>query len=131
MNTKKIISILGGLSFVGLGVGYYLSKFYQCGNSSFCNFVYFRLGDSLFYGMGALTFIFLVLYFVPRAFNAWKWFAVWFIPLAAILFAITPEPQGFDLFTPDPETVFRWVSIVYVTISIIIIGWVTLFTKNK
>ena len=33
-----------------------------------------RLGKGLVYGMGALVLVFSVLFFIPRAFSAWKKF---------------------------------------------------------
>ena len=80
-----------------------------------------RLGDGLFYGSGALALVFLLLLLVPRAYPAWKKFAVWFVPLAAILFAIYPNPGSGDLFAPYPEQVYRWVSGFYVLASGLII----------
>lgn len=80
-----------------------------------------RLGKALFYGSGALALVFLILLFVPQAFPAWKKFAVWFVPLAALLFVVYPEPGSGDLFSPYPEQIFRWVSALYVIISALII----------
>ena len=129
MSAKKYIKIFASLSFVGLIVGYYLSKIYECGNSLFCNFIYFRVGDGLLYGTGALFVVFVVLYLMPDTFNAWKKFAVWFVPLATLVFIFTPEPQGLDLLTPYPEQVFQWVSAIYVIVSLVIIGLVALKKK--
>ena len=81
-----------------------------------------RLGKALFYGSGALAFIFLILLFIPQAFPAWKKFAVWFVPLAALLFIVYPNPGSGDLFSPYPEQIFRWVSGLYVAASILIIA---------
>jgi len=126
---KKKILLLLVFSTVSFGIGYYLAKIYDCGNSSFCNFLYFRVGDALFYGMGALALIFFILLLVPRAFNAWKMFAIWFVPLAALLFIFIPEPQGFDLLTPEPQKVFQWVSGFYIVVSVFII-FGNLFLQN-
>jgi len=40
-------------------------------------------GIRLFYGMGALALVFLILLFVPQAVSAWKKFAIWYVPIAA------------------------------------------------
>lgn len=131
MNPKKQIVALGIISLIVLAAGYYIAKVYECGNSLFCNFLYFRVGDALLYGMGALVIVFIVLYLVPQAYGTWKKFAIWFVPLAALVFIFTPEPQGFDLLTPYPEQVFQWVSVLYVLVSLAIIGWVAFGSKNN
>ncbi len=83
-----------------------------------------QMGNALFYGAGALTLIFVVLLFIPKAFSAWKRFAIWFIPLAALLFVFYPEPGSGDFFSPHAETVYRWVSGLYILISASIISFV-------
>src|SRR3989344_4288697 len=117
MNTRKKIVGLLILSVIGFGIGYVLTnsiQFNMCTvnktitEASCINF-YERVGDPLLYGMTGLAFIFLILTFIPNVFSAWKKFAIWFIPLAILLFIFYPEP------------VFRWVSILYVVISIFII----------
>lgn len=118
---RKIILALFFLSSVGLGVGYYFSFKYDCGYSIFCYDLFSRFGNPLFYGMGALAIVFLVLLAIPQAFPAWKKFAIWFVPLAALLFAFYPDPGSGDFFSPYPETVYRWASELYVVVSIVII----------
>jgi len=86
-----------------------------------CHSFYERVGNPLFYGMPALAFIFLILMFLPHAFPAWKKFAKWFIPLATLLFIFYPDPGSGDYFSPYPEQVFQWVSILYVVVSVFII----------
>lgn len=71
--------------------------------------------------MGALAIVFLLLLLFPRAWKLWKKFAIWFIPLATLLFIFYPEPGSGDLFSPYPETVFKWVSGAYVVISLALI----------
>lgn len=129
MKNKQIL-IPFALSLVGFGVGYILTnsiKFGICISNNVvtdasCINLYERLGDPLFYGMGALAIVFFILFFISRAFSAWKKFAVWFIPLAAILFVFYPNPGSGDLFSPYPEQVFQWVSGLYVLISAVIIA---------
>jgi len=63
---------------------------------------------------------------VPQAFRAWKRFAIWYVPLAAILFIIWPEPKGGmgvipSVLGPSPEQAFFWISTLYVAVSGIII----------
>jgi uncharacterized membrane protein len=131
MNTKRITFGLLVLSLVGFGVGYVFTNSIQFGlcianetitEASCINF-YERIGDPLFYGMLALAFVFLVLLFVTRTFPAWKRFAIWFIPLATLLFVAYPEPGSGDYFSPYPEQVFQWVSAVYIVISVAIIAF--------
>lgn len=81
-----------------------------------------RLGKGSFYGFGALAFTSVLLFFVPQTFDVWKKFAIWFIPLAVILFIFYPDPGSGDLFSPYPEQVYKWVSVLYVVISLGIIA---------
>lgn len=133
MNTRKIFSFFV-VTLVGLGTGYFLTNSVKFGfckantlvtEASCINF-YERLGDPLFYGMSALAFIFIVLFFKPLAFPSWKKFAIWFIPLATLMFIFYSEPGSGDYFSPYPEQVFQWVSIAYVVISLFIIVYKSL-----
>ncbi len=139
MNIKKIILDLLVISLVGFGIGYLLTNSVQfeicivnevVTDASCVNF-YERIGDPIFYGAGAMTIIFLILLFLPQAFYAWKKFAIWFIPLATLLFIFYPEPGSGDYFSPYPEQVFRWVSEFYVLVSLAIIIWNSFSKKIK
>ncbi len=124
---KPFLFLIG--SFLGFCVGYILTnsvEFRICiyeglKRDPACLNFFERIGDPLFYGMGALSIVFLLLIFMPKAFPAWNKFAVWFVPLAAFLFIFYPDPGSGDLFSPYPETVFRWVSGAYVVISAAVI----------
>jgi uncharacterized membrane protein len=139
MQVRKILIGAFLASIVAFSVAYVLTNSYQFGlcfsdvaTNSFdvsCHHFYERLANPLFYGMGALTLIFLLLLFVPRAFSAWWKFAIWFVPLAAVIFIFAPEPQGWVSPVPAPEQVFQWVSALYVLISIVIIAWNAMRTK--
>ncbi|OGJ01292.1 hypothetical protein A3G53_00595 [Candidatus Nomurabacteria bacterium RIFCSPLOWO2_12_FULL_44_11] len=119
MGIKKITILFLILSLIGLGVSY--SIFQLDLQASATGDLLLKLRESFFYGMSALTLIFLILLFIPRAFPTWKKFAVWFIPLATLLFIFYPDPGSGDYFSPYPEQVYKWVSILYVVISIGII----------
>jgi hypothetical protein len=95
-----------------------------------CINFYERVGDPLFYGMGALALVFLILLVVPKALSAWQKFAIWFVPLAALLFIFYPDPGSGDLFAPYPEQIFQWVSELYILISVLIIATVSLRKPN-
>ncbi len=133
MKTRRTIIWLLISSSIGSLIGYLLSNSYNLGfcysslaTNTFdvsCHAFYERLGTPLFYGMLALSFVFLFLIFVPQAFSAWKRFAIWFIPLATLLFIFYPEPNSGDYFSPYPEQIFQWVSGLYVIISVLVIGW--------
>ena len=126
-------------SLIGFGAGYVLTNSVQYGlcianaqaTDASCLNLYERVGDPLFYGMGALALVFFVLLFAPRAFSAWRKFAVWFVPLAAIIFITAPEPQGWVSPIPAPEQVFQWVSGLYVVVSLLIIGIATRKEKGN
>lgn len=129
MKAEKVISFAGSL--IATGVGYVLENSYQFGlcvsvpatqtYDVACHVLYSRIGDPLFYGSAALALIFIALLFAPAALGAWKKFAVWFVPLAALLFIFYPDPSQGDLFSPRPVDIFRWVSILYVVVSAAII----------
>lgn len=88
-----------------------------------CSILLNKIGEPLFYGMMALSTVFLLLTIIPSAFNPWKNFAIWFVPIATVIFATYKGPGGgFMDPTPYPEQVFQWISILYVVISLIIIG---------
>ncbi len=127
MNKRKKIIWLLILSLICFGVGWYLKnsiEFNLCLISQpTCINKLTWIGNAIYYGIGALAFIFLILAFAPQAFSAWKKFAVWFIPLATLLFIFYPDPGSGDYFSPYPEQIFQWVSILYVIISLVIIIW--------
>ena len=118
---RKKISLLFAVSLVGLSIGYFFLKIYNCGYSVFCYNFETRI-SGLFFGSLALSVIFLILLFIPRAWGAWKRFAIWFIPLAVLLFAWYPDPGSGDYFSPYPEQVFQWVSALYIGASLGIIA---------
>lgn len=121
MRSQSITGILLLLSIVGSAVGYFILN--SDIQASLIGYTLVRAAKALYYGMGALALVFLVLLFVPQAFNAWKKFAIWFVPLATIIFVLWPESGGMDLLSPYPEQIFQWVSAMYVAISLGIIGW--------
>jgi|CXWL01.1.fsa_nt_gi hypothetical protein len=115
MKPKSII--LGSLllSLVGFGVGYFVLHLNI--EASISGYALVKYSKALFYGMGALAVVFLALLFTQKAFSVWWKFGVWFIPLAALLFIFYPEGGAMDLAWPFPETVFQWVSGLYVAVS--------------
>lgn len=124
---QKRLPILFVATLILFGLGYVLSNsvfFSLCSQTEYaCRDLFNRVGDPLFYGGGALSLVFLILLFIPQAFQKWKKFAVWFVPLAALLFAFYPNPGSGDFLSPYPEQVFKWVSVFYVVVSLAIIGW--------
>jgi hypothetical protein len=125
MKNKQIIGLLA-FSLIGFGIGYVLTNstiFNLCSHDQYaCRALLNRIGDPLFYGMGALALVFFILLFSPRTFYVWKKFAIWFVPLAALLFIFYTDPGSGDLFLPYPEQVFQWVSGFYVLVSAVIIA---------
>ena len=82
-----------------------------------------RIGDPMFYGGGALLAVFILLLLMPKAVPTWKKFAIWFVPVTTILFIFYPDPGSGDLFSPYPETVFQFMSAVYVLVSVVLIAY--------
>lgn len=129
MNTRKITLGFLVLSLLGLLISYWMFQLNLTASATGDMIVQTREG--LFYGMSALALVFLLLLFLPNAFPAWKKFAKWFIPLAALLFIFYQGPISGDYFSPYPEQVFQWVSVLYVVISILIIALKTIRQKNE
>jgi len=125
MKTKKITFLLLVVSLFGSFAGYILTNslvFGFCLHDQYsCRELLNNIGDPLFYGMSALSVVFLILLFTPQAFSAWKKFAKWFIPIATLIFIFYPDPGSGDLFSPYPEQVFRFISVFYVIASIFVI----------
>lgn len=120
----KIITSLLALSLTGFFAGLYILKFYDCGASVFCYFLLIK-GQALFYGMGALSIVFFILLIFPYSINAWKKFAFFFIPLALFFFIgfLQDTGGGFFSISPAPEQVFKFLSILFLAISLSIISW--------
>mgnify|MGYP001565301120 FL=1 len=129
MNTRKITLGFLVLSLLGLLISYWMFQLNLTASATGDMIVQTREG--LFYGMSALALVFLLLLFLPNAFPAWKKFAKWFIPLAALLFIFYQGPSSGDYFSPYPEQAFQWVSVLYVVISILIIALKTIRQKNE
>lgn len=134
--TKKITFSLLILSLFGLGIGYVFKNSTELGlclvSEPTCINNFTWIGDGLFYGMSALALVFFILIFTQQeAFSAWKRFAVWFIPLATLLFIFYPDPGSGDYFSPYPEQIFKWVSILYVVISILIFALKSIRQKSE
>ena len=124
MKIKILIFILFILSLVGFGVGYFFSEMYICGYTSSCYHFINDIAHPFLYGMGALSFVFFVLLFVPKAFATWLKFAIWFVPLTVILFITwykLPPNTGLAL-GPSLETFVEWMSILYIIVSLLLIN---------
>lgn len=72
--------------------------------------------------MGALAIVFLALVFFTKAWGAWKKFAIWYVPIATFIFIFYKDPGSMNLISPYAETVFMWVSGIYVVASLAIIA---------
>ena len=109
-------------------VGYVLSNARQFGicslNDPSCRALFDRIGEPILFGGIALSVVFFVLLFTHQyAFSAWKKFAVWYVPIAALIMAFYPTPPGnFIVFSPQPSTVVYYLSLIYVIASVVIIA---------
>lgn len=132
MNQKKNILGLFALSLIGFGIALVLKSSTELGlclvSEPTCINNLTQVGNALFYSMQAIGLVFFILLFVPQAFNPWRKFAIWFLPLMFIYFAIYKN-EGF--FSIPEESVYRFLSIVYGVPSILIITWIVLRGKNK
>ena len=126
MKPKHLTLILLFFSLVGIGVGYFLKNSIEVGlclvSEPTCINQLTQIGNALFYSMQAVALVFLLLFFVPQAFGAWKKFAIWYLPIMFIYFAIY-ENSGF--FSIPEEQVYRFFSIVYAVVSIVIIALIS------
>lgn len=109
-------------SVIASGTGFYLWKVYECGYSSFCYTLFSKVGLPMFYGMGAVALVALILLFVPQAVSRWWKFAIWYVPFAAYAIAVAgPVPgQMFDL-SPSVQETALWLSGIYILVSLILI----------
>jgi hypothetical protein len=99
-------------------------SFGLCNHNQYsCRDFFNSIGDPLFYGMSALAVVFFFLLLFPLAVENWKKFAKWFVPIAALVFIFYDGPGPGDLLSPYPEQVFRWISILYVVASLLIVAW--------
>lgn len=87
-----------------------------------CRDILNKIGDPLFYGMGAFSIIFFALLMIPRAYRTWQRFAVWYLPFAISLFFFYRDPGSGDLFSPYPEQVYQWVAGIFVVLSLVVIA---------
>lgn len=118
------------VSITGSAVGYVLTNsfsFYPCyANNYSCRNLFNSIGDPLLCGGIALAIVFSSLFFVPSAYEAWKKFAIWFIPLAILMYVNESgrRPGLMDVFY-NPPVMFRWLSVFYVVVStfIIAVSW--------
>jgi hypothetical protein len=123
MNQKIVIIALFGISLIGTVGGYFLKNAYKtgiCDVSIFCHNLMIK-GEAIFYAAVAFLVISFVLWFLPKAFSKWKKFALYATPVVGLIFVFYEGSRGFDLISPSPEFVFKWVSIVYVVVSLLII----------
>jgi len=88
------------------------------------------IGIKLFYPFLALALIFLILFLTPRAVSSWRKFAMWYIPVVGLLVAFSgPGDAGWAI-GPTYQQYIQAVSMIYVVISLIIIGWPILKRKE-
>lgn len=136
MDYKKSVKILFILSLIGVVVGFAFAipeKFGICDEIE--RFTCIRpltenIAQPLVLGVGAILLTSLILLFTPeRVFRAWKKFAVWAIPLGAILIIITPVQCGAALGLCFDKEIVTWlVSGAYLLISMFIIAVAALHT---
>ncbi|MEK7535845.1 MAG: hypothetical protein AAB590_02435 [Patescibacteria group bacterium] len=129
---KKILSVFV-LVLVLIAVGYamiYPEAVGLCENSDrVCigSYPTFSVGEPLAYSMTILAIILLLFFFLSEhTFTAWKKFAIWAIPLGAILIALTPVSNygagGIGIPSFDREIVTWVVSLAFLLVSFIIIA---------
>ena len=138
MNTKikKYLTFFLFFSFLLILLGYTFLHSYQFGVCasylSICAFRFELIGEPMFYGGIALSIVFFVLLFTHEyAFSAWKKFAIWYVPIAAlIMISFSKLSEGSFFPEPDPSTISYYLSVVYVVVSVLIIA-VQFFRRGR
>ena len=99
-----------------------------CGldRACFSNYPTFSIGEPLAYSMTVLSIVLMILLFVSeQAFNAWKKFAIWAIPIGVILLWLaptsTPGGLGISFFNYTKESASWGVSLLFFIISMSIL----------
>ena len=130
---KQTITIALVLSMIGAVVGYILDHSYDFGvctyNTPSCFWFFERLGSAIFTGSLGLLIVFGLLWLMPKGFNLWKRFAIFYIPFALLVYIGYQDPGSGDFFSPHAVEVFPWISVVYVLMSAVLISYAHL--KNK
>lgn len=120
---KPVLMCVFSVSLVVAVASYYFLETHECGNSIFC-FQYVGNMYGLIYGFSALTIVFALLLIFPHSIQAWKKFALWFLPLAFLTFLTYDRPldSGFMDVTPHPIEVYKFFAVLYVALSVLIIS---------
>lgn len=78
-----------------------------------------------FYFLLSISLSLIALYFLPeRIFNSWKKFAVWYIPLAVLIFVLTADDTSSGWAVPSltaPEDLAIIFSVLYAIVTVAII----------
>lgn len=129
MNKKRLIFTLFLLSLIGLGVGVYFVKFFDCGDTVSCYFLLPKL-QGIFYGTVTLTFVFFILTLLPKTFFFWWSILKWYFVFSLAIIFSYKEPGTWDI-APRPQIIYLWLSIGFVAISIISIIIALIVQKNR
>ena len=126
--------ILFGLGYLLLNsyevLGYCIGQVVKIGQDLVCWPEFIDTGQSLMYaGLFSFPIAVLILPATRKAIRTWwKRFAVWFIPLAAVLITLQPEsPSAFD-----PSEVGKSIMTIWLgTLFLIISGLIIFFSNRK
>ena len=128
------------LSLLGIISGYIFVHSYELGIcyanldtntfDSSCHNRLLHIGDMFFFSSIALAIVFLILLFAPRAVSAWRKFAIWYVPLAAVIIGWPEGDPGSWNIGPTTEQTALWLGVAYVVVSALIVVRV-IFFKHK
>lgn len=128
MTHRAVSSSAAAISVLLILFGYIISK--QSGLIGLCAYKDGCMSETLFYGIAQP--LFLSIYLLPPLFFALIFvrkevFSIWWkvmLPVAIVFLVIVvwAPPLG-GLFTPDRTLVTRALSNIFVTLSILVIGW--------
>lgn len=116
MKNRKQVTAIMALVLAGVALCIYSFRFFT------------NLGTFIFSFSLALSLtLFLLLFFRETVFTAWKKFAKWYIPIAAILIFLTAGTFTGGSWGPstdlDAEGMSILASVLFFFISLIVIGW--------
>ncbi len=139
MDIKKKKQIVLILSSILLIIAYVITN-----NTSFEFFGFCSPGDPacvndfnyygiiILYAAKPIFLVSLILLFVKdKVFELWQKFAVWYLPIAAILIWLIPEPGSGDFLAPSNIMFTEWFFWLYALISVVLIAYKSIGLKKS
>jgi len=125
---KKNLVISGAVGVILFSIALFSRQIGLCPSSSYnsCAIFFDRFAESLTPVFPFLAFSISSYFMSDRVFRTWSRFAVIWVPLSIVAIALTPEYSGDFLFPIVKGTVALGISLLFVIISLGIIGLTSL-----